>query len=55
MTPPVATTPAVATKPTPVKITSRPEADVEGIEFLDDLDAVAGNEIMRGCGDDNPY
>jgi hypothetical protein len=37
-----------------VEITTRPDVDEE-IEFVDDLDAVAGNEVMRGCGNDNPY
>ncbi|MEV0410334.1 hypothetical protein ACWGCK_09635 [Streptomyces virginiae] len=37
-----------------VQITKRPAVDDE-IEFVDDLDAVAGNEVMRGCGEDNPY
>ncbi|MFF4254986.1 hypothetical protein ACFY1L_27640 [Streptomyces sp. NPDC001663] len=25
------------------------------IEFVEDLDDVAGGDVMRGCGDDNPY
>ncbi|MFC5246501.1 hypothetical protein [Streptomyces nigrescens] len=55
MAPPVATAPAaVATKPVPVNITTRPAVDDE-IEFVDDLDSLAGNEAMRGCGNDNPY
>ncbi|MEV0413974.1 hypothetical protein AB0I68_24975 [Streptomyces sp. NPDC050448] len=37
-----------------VQITKRPAVDEE-IEFVADLDAVAGNEVMRGCGEDNPY
>ncbi|WP_187645477.1 hypothetical protein [Streptomyces sp. TRM49041] len=44
----------VATAPVAVQITTRPDVEDE-IEFVDDLDAVAGNEVMRGCGEDNPY
>ncbi|MFG2528303.1 hypothetical protein [Streptomyces sp. NPDC048516] len=55
MAPPVATAPAaVANKPVPVQIIGRPEVDDE-IELVDDLDSLAGNEVMRGCGNDNPY
>ncbi|WP_181861148.1 hypothetical protein [Streptomyces diacarni] len=42
------------TRPEIVETTTRPDADDE-IEFVDNLDTVAGNEVMRGCGDDNPY
>ncbi|MEV7501750.1 hypothetical protein [Streptomyces sp. NPDC093018] len=55
MAPPVATAPvAIATKSIPVQINSRPEA-VDEVELVDDLDTLAGNEVMRGCGNDNPY
>ncbi|WKK26585.1 hypothetical protein QZH56_13900 [Streptomyces olivoreticuli] len=37
-----------------VEITTRQDVDDE-IELIDDLDTVAGNEVMRGCGNDNPY
>ncbi|MCQ8829879.1 hypothetical protein [Streptomyces malaysiensis] len=37
-----------------VEITPRHVVDDE-IELVDDLDEVAGNEVMRGCGNDNPY
>ncbi|MFG3118718.1 hypothetical protein ACGF4C_30645 [Streptomyces sp. NPDC048197] len=37
-----------------VEITPRPEVD-DDLEFVDNLDEVAGNEVMRGCGNDNPY
>ncbi|MEV5567617.1 hypothetical protein AB0L54_32895 [Streptomyces sp. NPDC052196] len=36
-----------------VEITTRTAADEDEIEFVDDLDAIAGNETMRGCGNDN--
>ncbi|MFF3178120.1 hypothetical protein ACFVQ0_36495 [Streptomyces sp. NPDC057900] len=52
---PVATAPApVASKLVPVNITTGP-AVVDEIELVDDLDSLAGNEVMRGCGNDNPY
>ncbi|MFC8349761.1 hypothetical protein [Streptomyces sp. NPDC057280] len=38
---------------TAVEITVRPDVEVE-VEVVD-LDAVAGGDVMRGCGDDNPY
>ncbi|WP_267965053.1 hypothetical protein [Streptomyces fulvoviolaceus] len=38
---------------TAVKITVRP-TDEDEVEFVD-LDEVAGSDVMRGCGDDNPY
>ncbi|HZF90453.1 hypothetical protein [Streptomyces sp.] len=44
----------VATAPVAVTITNRPDVEDE-IEFVEDLDALAGNEVMRGCGEDNPY
>ncbi|MBI0374712.1 hypothetical protein JBE27_00080 [Streptomyces albiflaviniger] len=37
-----------------VEITPRQEVNDE-IELVDDLDEIAGNEVMRGCGNDNPY
>ncbi|MDN3056162.1 hypothetical protein PH213_16740 [Streptomyces sp. SRF1] len=37
-----------------VEITPRHVVDDE-IEFVDDLDELAGSEVMRGCGNDNPY
>ncbi|MEV8055131.1 hypothetical protein AB0P37_01040 [Streptomyces antimycoticus] len=37
-----------------VEITPRPVV-VDDVEFVDELDTVAGNEVMRGCGNDNPY
>ncbi|MFE9330453.1 hypothetical protein [Streptomyces sp. NPDC006925] len=37
-----------------VELTPRDEID-DDIEYVDDLDHVAGNEVMRGCGEDNPY
>jgi hypothetical protein len=40
--------------PVAVEISKRPET-VDEIEFVDDLDSIAGNETMRGCGNDNPY
>ncbi|MEU7045424.1 hypothetical protein AB0A77_30815 [Streptomyces varsoviensis] len=44
--------------PVTVEITERPlteAASEDGVEFVDDLDTLAGNEVMRGCGNDNPY
>ncbi|WKU45954.1 hypothetical protein Q3V23_18875 [Streptomyces sp. VNUA116] len=41
--------------PTAVEITTAPTAIEDDIEFVDDLDNLAGNEVMRGCGNDNPY
>lgn len=38
-----------------VEITPGPHAEEEEIEIIDDLDALAGTEIMLGCGNDNPY
>jgi hypothetical protein len=38
---------------TAVEITVRPDVEDE-VEVVD-LDAVAGSDVMRGCGDDNPY
>ncbi|MFI6874953.1 hypothetical protein ACIBL6_16110 [Streptomyces sp. NPDC050400] len=29
--------------------------DVEAVEFVNDLDTVVGGEVMRGCGNDDPY
>ncbi|MEU1674111.1 hypothetical protein ABZ752_19085 [Streptomyces roseifaciens] len=37
-----------------VEITTRPAAE-DDIEFVDDLDDLAGREVMMGCGNDNPY
>ncbi|MDI3422944.1 hypothetical protein [Streptomyces luteolus] len=37
-----------------VEIIPRPEVDDE-FDVVEDLDTVAGNEVMRGCGNDNPY
>ncbi|WP_180931261.1 hypothetical protein [Streptomyces sp. AJS327] len=37
-----------------VQLTTRPVNEDE-VELVDDLDTIAGNEVMRGCGDDNPY
>jgi len=36
-----------------VEITVRPDVEDE-VEVVD-LDAVAGGDVMRGCGNDNPY
>ncbi|MER5783723.1 hypothetical protein ABT104_18670 [Streptomyces mobaraensis] len=41
--------------PVAVEITTTPAAVEDDIEFVEDLDNLAGNEIMRGCGNDNPY
>ncbi|MFZ3562901.1 hypothetical protein ACOKM5_44000 [Streptomyces sp. BH097] len=42
--------------PIPVEITERPADTSEpDIEFVDDLDTLAGGNVMRGCGNDNPY
>lgn len=41
--------------PVAVEITTETTAVEDDIEFVDDLDALAGNEVMRGCGNDNPY
>ncbi|MEB8338035.1 hypothetical protein [Streptomyces endophyticus] len=49
-----------------VEITERPaekdkekgqgmSKEVADVEFVDDLDILAGGDVMRGCGDDNPY
>lgn len=38
---------------TAVEITVQPAAEDE-VEVVD-LDAVASSDVMRGCGDDNPY
>ncbi|MFK0116674.1 hypothetical protein [Streptomyces sp. NPDC090994] len=38
---------------TAVEITVRPAPEDE-CEFVD-LDEIAGGDVMRGCGDDNPY
>lgn len=37
-----------------VEITPDTQAEEE-IEFVDDLDAISGTEVMLGCGNDNPY
>lgn len=41
--------------PVPVMITTAPPAEDDDISFIDDIDALAGAEVMLGCGDDNPY
>ncbi|MFE4665460.1 hypothetical protein ACFRI7_06000 [Streptomyces sp. NPDC056716] len=38
---------------TSVEITVRPD-DEDEIEFVD-LDDIASGDVMRGCGNDNPY
>ncbi|MEL3944521.1 hypothetical protein [Streptomyces sp. LNU-CPARS28] len=54
MAPPVATAPTNDQHLAAVALIALSEA-LEEIEFVDDLDEVAGNEVMRGCGNDNPY
>jgi hypothetical protein len=39
---------------TEVEIAVRLHAEDE-VEFVEDLDEVAGGDVLRGCGDDNPY
>ncbi|MEU2393954.1 hypothetical protein [Streptomyces sp. NPDC007369] len=31
------------------------DLDALGLEIVVNLDDLAGNEVMRGCGNDNPY
>ncbi|MFI2260607.1 hypothetical protein [Streptomyces tubercidicus] len=45
----------VAVESTPRPTDTDQSADELGLEFVDDLDAIAGAEVMRGCGEDNPY
>lgn len=41
--------------PVPVMIDTAPRAEDDGITFIDDVDALAGTDVMFGCGDDNPF
>lgn len=41
--------------PVAVEIITTPTAVEDEFEFVEDLDTLAGNEVMRGCGNDNPY
>ncbi|WP_279617181.1 hypothetical protein [Streptomyces regalis] len=41
--------------PVAVKIATTSKVEEDEIEFVDDLDAVSGTEVMLGCGNDNPY
>lgn len=40
--------------PVPVTI-DRTRAKDDDIAFIDDVDAIAGTDIMFGCGNDNPF
>jgi hypothetical protein len=41
--------------PVPVTIAAVALSEDKDIAFIDDVDAIAGAEVMLGCGDDNPY
>ncbi|MFE1378663.1 hypothetical protein ACFW6S_06935 [Streptomyces sp. NPDC058740] len=40
---------------TPVNLDDLDDLDALGLEIVVNLDDLAGNEVMRGCGNDNPY
>lgn len=31
------------------------DSEVEEIIFIENVDCIAGTDVMFGCGDDNPY
>lgn len=40
--------------PVTVEITGRTDVE-DDVEFVEDLDGLAGTEVMRGYGNDNPW
>ncbi|MEV0776331.1 hypothetical protein [Streptomyces sp. NPDC050428] len=37
------------------KVEINSQAADDEIEVIDDLDALAGTDVMLGCGEDNPF